>query len=78
MPLEQVTLRNMPSGYGSGCPGLTFTYEGGPDSPIDDQDIAGHVHLGGGVETALGSKLYTRMDYIYTDCSDGRTNSGIL
>ena len=58
---------------------LTFTYEGGPDSPIDDQDIADNVeglHLGGGVETALGSKLYTRMDYIYTDYSDGRAIAG--
>jgi hypothetical protein len=28
------------------------------------------------VETALGSKLYTRMDYINTDYSDGRAIAG--
>jgi outer membrane immunogenic protein len=51
---------------------LTFTYEDGLSTRINENEDVEGLHLGGGLEVALGRKLYTRMDYIYTDYSEGR------
>ena len=51
---------------------LTLTYDDGLANQINEDEDVGGFHLGTGLEVGLGSRIYTRLDYIYTRYDDDR------
>jgi outer membrane immunogenic protein len=55
---------------------LTFTYDDDLANQINEAENIDGLHAGAGLEVLLGSQVYGRLDYIYTDYDDHRVNTG--